>query len=309
MKMIADTINLSDYVKPPTFKAKVRRASDFCQDVQNELDPVAQERDRAPSMLSRKARDLQFRSGEITCWSGYNGHRKSTFTSQAALDLCVQRQKCLIVSLEMSPARTMARMTRQATGKAVPGGAMVKQFHDWTDDRLWLFDHVGRLSTETTMGLCRYFAHELQGQHVFIDSMMKVCESEEHLDEQKQFVTSICELADETGLHIHLVTHCRKPNSGDETKAPTKYDIKGTGAISDQAHNVVMVWSNKVKKNKLEINALDMSCMNEPDAVISCEKQRNGAWEGRLQYWFDEGSMRFCDDRLSPVHPYQLVSA
>ena len=66
--------------------------------------------------------------------------------------------------------------------------------------------------------MCRYFAEELGGSHVVIDSMMMVCASEEHLDEQKQFVTDLVRLSQETGLHVHLVTHCRKPQGGDESR-------------------------------------------------------------------------------------------
>jgi len=208
--------------------------------------------------------------------------------------------------LEMAPAATMARMVRQATGGAAPDITSIDAFHRWTDDRLWLFDHVGRLDVTTMLALCRYFAQEMRGQHVFIDSMLMICDSEERLDEQKQFVTNLCRLAQETDLHVHLITHCRKPQTGSEDKPPTKYDIRGAGAISDQAHNVMMCWANKAKKAKLDANPLDLLTRDEPDALISCEKQRNGAWEGRLRFWFDEASLRFCDDRISPVQPYAL---
>ena len=307
MQLIPDTIDLRAYTKAPDFEARVRKASDFIAEIQAELAPKGENHARHPTMLSPKAQGrIEFRPGEITCWSGYNGHRKSMFTSQVALDLCMQKQRVLIVSLEMSPTRTMARMTRQATGTGYPHPDETERFARWTDDQLWLFDYVGRLDTKTAIGLCRYFAQKLGGQHVFIDSMMKVCESEESLDEQKQFVTSICELADETGLHLHLVTHCRKPQSGDEGRPPSKYDIKGSGSISDQAHNIMMVWQNKAKKAKLEVNSFDESVLDEPDAIISCEKQRNGEWEGKLKFWFHNPSMRFCDDRGTKVEAYRL---
>ena len=44
--------------------------------------------------------------------------------------------------------------------------------------------------------------------------------------------------------------------------------------------------------------------MNDPDGLLICDKQRNGAWEGRLRLWFDEGSMRFRDDNNSEIAPY-----
>lgn len=307
MQLIADNIDLSDYVKPPEFQAKVRKASDFLADVVAELEPHKPGKTKSPGILSSKAQGrIEFRPGEITCWAGYNGHRKSMYTSQVALDLCVQHQRVLIVSLEMSPSRTMARMTRQALATAAPPMAAIEQFSKWTDDRLWIFDYVGPIDGETVQGLCRYFAQELGGQHVFIDSMMMVCASEEHLDEQKQFVTNLCRLAQETGLHLHLVAHCRKPAQGGEDRPPTKYDIKGTGSISDQAHNVMMVWQNKAKKAKLEADPYDTGIGEEPDAIVSCEKQRNGDWEGRLKFWFYSPALRFCDERSTAVEAYVL---
>lgn len=307
MQVIPDTIDLTRYRQQPEFQARVRKASDFADEVKAELQPHGGHRQRSPSMLSAKAQGrIEFRTGEVTCWSGYNGHRKSMFTSQVALDLCVQQQRVLVVSLEMPPPRTMARMTRQAMGTSQPSAHNVERFHAWTDNRLWIFDHVGVIDGETISGLCRYFADELQGQHVFIDSMMMVCASEEHLDEQKAFITGLCRLAQETGLHLHLITHCRKPASGDEAKPPTKYDIKGTGSISDQAHNVMMVWANKSKKAKIEADPLDLSLLDDPDAIVSCEKQRNGDWEGKLKFWFHSPSLRFCDDRTSAVEEYAL---
>lgn len=307
MQVIPDTIDLSEYTKVPEFAARVRKASDFIAEVKAELEPNKPTGKRYPSMLSGKAQGrIEFRPGEVTCWAGYNGHRKSMYTSQVALDLCVQHQRVLIVSLEMAPSRTMARMTRQAMGTGYPSAYNIERFHRWTDDRLWIFDHVGTVDGITVSGLCRYFAQELQGQHVFIDSMMMVCASEEHLDEQKQFVTGLCRLAQETGLHLHLIAHCRKPNQGGEDRAPTKYDIKGTGAISDQAHNVMMVWQNKDKKAKVEADPFDQVALSQPDAVVSCEKQRNGDWEGKMQFWFHGPSLRFCDKRTDAVEEYVL---
>lgn len=306
MEFIDDSINLDDY--RPQFKlhARVRAASEFFEDVEKRFRTKGGEGPTYPSMLMRKVRSgVQFRPAEVTLWGGYNGHRKSMFTSQVALDLCVQRERVLMISLEMMPAETIGRMTQQAAGVSHPSGQFLKRFHDWSDGRLWIFDHVGRIDTETCNALCRYFAQALGGTQVFIDSMMMVCESEEHLDQQKQFATDMCRLAQETGLHVHVIAHCRKPPSG-EDKPPTKYDIKGSGSLSDQAHNVVTVWSNKAKKAKLDECPHDMEAQAQADMLVTWEKQRNGAWEGRLKFWFHEPSLRFCEDRVSECEPYVL---
>lgn len=307
MQMIPDDTDLSQYMDGPDFRAKVRRASDFRDKVKEALKPE-ERRVRAPEILLEKAHDtIEFRPGEVTAWVGYNGHRKSMFTSQVSLDLGVQKERVLIVSLEMDPHATMTRMTRQASGVAHPSDAMVDQFHDWTDGRLWIFDHIGVISVDHAFALCRYFREEHQGTHVFLDSMMMICTSEERLDEQKKFSTGIVRLAQETGLHAHVITHCRKPGNGGEANVPTRYEIRGSSAISDQAHNVMAVWMNKAKYAKLEENPNDFEAHAEPCAVVKCDKQRNGKWEGAMALWHHGPSLRFCDDRTSPVRPYTML--
>lgn len=307
MDLIPDDIDLSAYMEAPDFHAKVRSAADFRDAAKQSLRPAA-EVQQFPEMLIPSAHDtIQFRPGEVTAWVGYNGHRKSMYTSQVMLDMAVQHQKVLIVSLEMNPADTMARMTRQAVGTAFPSAALIDRFHDWTADRIWLFDHIGTISVDHSMALCRYFSDQHKGNHVVLDSMMMICTSEERLDEQKRFATGVVRLAQETGLHIHVITHCRKPMNGDG-KVPTRYDIRGSGAISDQAHNVIAVWMNKAKYEALEQNPGDMDALSEPCAVVKCDKQRGGKWEGKLKLWHHASSLRFCSDRTSEVLPYDFLT-
>jgi len=306
MNFIHDDVDLSSYMEGPDFRAKVRGASEFRDAVKSRMRPKF-DAVRAPSMLLEKGRGIEFRPREVTAWMGYNGHRKSMFTSQMVLDMAVQRQKTLIVSLEMDPAETLLRMVRQASGEKSPSDQTIDAFHDWTDGRIWLFDHVGNLAVDHAFALCRYFA-EMGGTQVVLDSMMMICQSEEKLDEQKLFSTGVVRLAQETGLHIHVITHCRKPQSGGEDKVPTRYDIRGSSAISDQAHNVMVVWMNKAKYAKLEAYPHDPAPHEEPCAVIKCDKQRNGKWEGKIKLWMDESSLRFCGDRMSRVMPYEFLS-
>ena len=301
-----DDIDFAAYMRETNPKVKVRAASAFEDDLQKLFAPK-RNRARQPHMFSTKlAAHIEFRPGELTCWAGFSGHRKSMFTGQVALDLCVQRQRVLMASFEMLPVRTLERMARQAYGLPELASATVSAFSRWTDGRLWMFDHMGRIAGAECGAVARYFAEELDGAHVFIDSMMMVCSSEEHLDEQKQLMTDLVRLAQETGLHVHLVAHAKKPGSEGESKPPTKYDVRGSAAITDQAHNVITVWANKAKQAALQKFAGDEEALAKPDALVTIEKQRNGEFEGRFQLWFDEGSMRFVNDRTSPIEPYVM---
>lgn len=309
---IKDSMDFAAYEEATEASQKVRPASAFVDALDAEFGP----RDsgpRHPAMTSTKAaRFIEFRPAEVTGWAGFNGHRKSMFTSQLMLDLCRQGQRTLSASFEMQPGKQLARMARQASAVAHPSTDWRHAFSRWTDKRLWLFDHLGRTTPQAVIGLCRYFALELKGRHVFVDSLMMVCPSEDTLDQQAQFVGDLCSVARDTGLHIHLVMHARKPQGGDESKPPTKYDIRGAAAISDKLDNVITVWMNKARREAMEAGPTHRAYAEQeskPDAAITIEKQRNAEWEGRLQMWFDAASLRFCDDRISPVEPYELRQA
>lgn len=290
------------------FKPFIRKHSDFRDQIEAALDPQMQERHPTVFSVQQLQGKLQFRPAEVSAWAGYNGHRKSMFLGQVCADLLVQKKPVLICSMEMHPSDTLARMARQMSASAKPTKAWLDRWAAWTD-RLWLLDYQGRIDPDTMVAACRWFASQVVSPHIVIDSMMMVCSSEEHLDQQKQFMTDLVRFAQESGAHVHLVAHCRKPARDGEDQPPSKYELRGSAAISDQAHNVITVWANKLKQKTLEKRKLDdeeRKVLDERDAVITVEKQRNGRWEGMATCFFDEQTLRFCDDRVSRVEPYTL---
>ena len=307
-RWITDETDFAAYEAETQFKAQVRKPSAFEDELAAEFAPKDRNARKARMTSTKLGNLLDFREAEVTVWAGYNGHRKSMFTGQVALDLIEQREPVLMVSLEMLPRKTLYRMCRQATANDQPTAERRGEFLRWTDGRLWLFDHVGRLNPKRCLSLCRYFAEELKGRHVFIDSMMKVCESEESLDEQKQLVGDLCNVGQETGLHLHLIAHCKKPGADGESRPPTKYDIRGSSAISDQSANIVTVWMNKAKRGELEkpLERQDREITAKPMHIVTVEKQRNDGFEGRLSMEFDSRSLRFIDGESCDVRAYKM---
>ena len=96
-------------------------------------------------------------------------------------------------------------------------------------------------------------------------------------------------IARDHNIHIHLVHHIKKPPTEDHK--PTKYDYKGSGAITDQVDNVISVWRDK-NKEKLRDAGKAFNEM-DPDCLLICDKQRNGDWEGRIGLWFHRDSQQF----------------
>ena len=297
-----DSIDFAAYQWDTECKAKVRPASAFADDLEAEFSA---KRMHSPTMFSTKLKHfMEFRPAEVTAWAGYSGHRKSMFTGQLGLELGIQGVKTLVASFEMTVGKTLARMSRQFAGLSDPDVQMRREFLSRTDRRVWLFDHVGRIDPQKMLAVARYFAEELGGQQVFIDSFMMVCGSEERMDEQKQFATDMVRLAQDTGLHVHIIAHCRKPASGDESNPPGKHDLRGTAAITDQCANVITVWANKAKEERLKAFDGDREAQLQPDAAITVCKQRNAEFEGRIKLFFDKPSLRFTDERAAGLAPW-----
>jgi twinkle protein len=231
---------------------------------------------------------IRLRAGEVSLWPGINGHGKSLLTSQVALDLVAQDQRVVIASLEMWPVKTLYRMARQAIGNNSPTDSVLCEFVNWLAKRFWIYDQHGRADPRTILAVMRFAAIEMKVQHFFLDSLMMVVKGEEDYDGQKDFVTECCAVARDTGLHIHLIHHVRKLR--DEADIPGKFDAKGSGSITDQVDNVFTTWRNKRKEAERQLGIVDES---KPVALLVCDKQRHGEWEGRVALWFDPTSLSY----------------
>jgi twinkle protein len=240
------------------------------------------------------------RASEVSVWAGINGHGKSLLLGQCVLSLVQQGQKCLIASFEMRPEITLARMARQSTGMRVPTSLSLDIFEKWKKDHLYLLDHHGMIDAQQMLAVCRYASAELGVQHIVIDSLMKCVKGEDDFNGQKDFVNALCSIAQDTGMHIHLVHHMRK--GSDEKHLPGKFDLKGSGSISDQVDNVFIVWRNKGKAvERQETGATDETVA---DAFLICEKQRNGEWEGRIPLWFEGDSQQYVGEMHGRIQLY-----
>jgi twinkle protein len=208
------------------------------------------------------------------------------------LSLTRQDQRICIASLEMKPIQTLARMARQALGEAEPGPRQVRGFAATLDGALWLYDQQGTVAADRMLALCRYCREELDVGHVVIDSLMKCGLGVDDYNGQKHFVDALSTYAKDSGLHIHLVAHSRKREN--EREVMNKFDIKGAGDITDMADNVFNVWRNKGKEQALEKDPdLIEEKRGEPDALLLCDKQRNGDWEGRVALWFNRPALQY----------------
>lgn len=302
MRLIDDSVDLTPYLREPEEGHKVRAASEWAKDV---IDVFYRPR-TAPKVglgFQKTWADFEIRPAEVTLWAGINGHGKSQFVGHVTLNQCQQGQRVCVASLEMAPKRSMARMSRQAWGGNEPSMDFIRNFHAWTDGRLWLYDHVGNSNPETMVAIIRYAADKFGIQQFVVDNLTKVVDGEDNYNAQKDFVNRLCTVAHDTGVHIHLVAHVRKSKS--EKEQPGKFDVKGAGSITDLVDNVFIVWRNKAKEEAVRTGDMKFD-LNEPDTVLQLEKQRNGETEGHYGFWFDPASLQYLEARGDLPQRYKV---
>lgn len=303
-----DDIDFALYEHVTDHQQKVKSASLYVQAL---LDRIASPtHEKRVFMPWNKTRDLiQFRPGEVTVWGGPNGSGKSLVTGQVALSLAAQDEKVCIASFEMKPMKTMERMGRQWTAMSLGDEFLLskpearrilideyEQFRDWSNNKIWLYDQQGTVKWKQVCAVARYCAKELGITQVFVDNLGKCVSGEDDFNGQKAFVDELCSIARDVNIHIHLVHHIKKPST--ENAKPTKYDFKGTGAITDQPDNVIAVWRNKDKERKLQEGKV--VAQTEPDTLLIVDKQRNGeGWEGNIGLWYHVSSQQFLPDPSS----------
>lgn len=273
---------------------ELRSAADFMARVKSMFYPAHGEHVYPLLELDQRFEWFEFRPGELTVWTGFNGHGKSLLLSQVQLGLMSQDQRFVIFSGEMTPEYLLKRMTKQATGLDRPTMAYIDAVGEWLRDRCFIFNQSGSATVKRLLEVFGYAQKRYGVTHVVIDSLMMTDVPEDgpgSMTAQKEAIRSLCDFAKRTGVHVHLVAHPRK--SKDESAGPGKMDVAGSGKITDGADNVFTVW--RAQKDEAEVADED-----KPDAKLELKKQRNGDTQNYSQWlWFNKGAMQFRAQKRS----------
>lgn len=277
---------------------ELKSAREFVHQVIDEFYPAPGVHIGYDTPWEKSNSKILFRPDELSVWTGINGHGKSQFLGQVILHLMKQGARVCIASLELKPKRLLMRLTRQAGALAEPSIEYIHAIHEWFEDKLWLFDLVGTAKSKRLLDVFLY-ARQRYGIDVFvIDSFMKLDILEEDYKAQKILMEQLCDFKNQYNCQVHIVIHPRK--SDDESKAPGKLDIKGTGAISDLADNCFSIWRNKEKEKLIQkqltgskLNNAELRIIEASDCKWFCNKQRNGDWEGAIGFWFHAASLQY----------------
>jgi twinkle protein len=251
------------------------------------------------TMFTEKiGRNLMFRPGEVTVWSGTNGSGKSLLMGQLCLWGIQYGYKWCIASMEMQPKRTLHRMVIQATGNRTPEEALIRKAMRFMASGLWLFTEQGTAKADKVLEVMRYAVRRYDVNQCVIDSLAKCGFDEDDYNGQKRFIDRITEDAKELNVHYHVICHPRKPGSDDHEQ--NKFDVRGGAALTDMVDNVLIMWRNKKKEREVNEKELigiepDMALRQKPDAVLLCEKQRNFTWERATPIFFNAETQQYSD--------------
>lgn len=254
---------------------------------------------------------VRLREGEVSVWAGINGHMKSMLLGQVAIHTAREHQVG-VASFEMPVSRTLERMTRQAAGTPQPAIRWANDFITWADSRMWFYNRLDSVPAARVLGCVLHMGEALGCKLVVVDSLM-MCGVSDDMERERKFMAQLTALAKSLKIHVALVHHVRKPQKGDDSYIPSRFDVKGNGAIVDLASTLFLCWNDKKKhefKNRIELGqTLDPEDQdyydNAPDQLLIVAKQRHAAFEGNIALW-QHPSMQFTGNSSRRAIPLDI---
>lgn len=260
---------------------------------------------------------LELRPSETTLITGKRGQGKTEAINQITNHAMLHGERVLIASFEMKAKRLLYRDVRQMTGQREPSNEYIRQVMRWYYDRLWIFDHVGSANADRIFEVFEYARRRYGITFFVIDSLMKCGikgkDSNAVYAAQDAFADRFVNFNNTHNTHGILVAHSNK--EGGEDVMPTNDGVKGSGGLTDQVHNVIGIWRNKLKEVAIQKQMLDhqlsgdeSKALNKADVVWVVDKQREGdGWVGHIELGFDPDSKQFVDaqDCVRPLLPFR----
>lgn len=270
----------------------IRPVSDFWDKAKTRYFKRTMETDGTPMQWPKIK--FKIRPQELTIWSGYAGHGKSAFLSLLALQMATHGERTVIGSFEMPADQTVARLMKQALGKSTASNAEIDACMEWMAQHIYIYDYVGRVTSQKVMLEQFKIASESEGiNHFQIDSLLKCGMAEDDYNGQKRLVEDLHNFAMASHSHVHLVAHSRKGD--DETKHPGKMDVAHSGSIGQLCNNGITIWRNKKKEEELAEGIFRK--LNEHDAVFWCWKSRECGpdEEGKYGLFYNHSAIQYLE--------------
>lgn len=216
-------------------------AYSFRSEVEMEMDIPYEGNDGKPMGFQAIDGFLRgIRPGELTVHNGANGSGKSTLALQVLGRLLyLEATACLIASMEILPAQSLAVMVRQALReKAFNKEKRSALFEEWKG-RLFILNHYGAIEPSMLLECMTYAAKRYGVKLFLIDSLMRIKLLHSDTNRaQSEIVGSLKDFAMVNRAHAWLVVHPRKGETDSQDKG--KVDVRGASEITDLADNVLL---------------------------------------------------------------------
>lgn len=254
---------------------------------------------------------VRLRYEDVSVWAGINGHKKSTLISQvmlhAANDVPVG-----IMSFELTRQKVAALMCRQAACCMNVAEDYQHRFANWAIDKLWFYRCLGGADPLQVLGAARAMAN--RGCKLIVIDNLQFCRVTDDSERERKFMNELVSLASALKIHIALIHHVRKPHQSGDDYIPTKFDVKGSGSITDQAAQVFIVWHNKRRAEALRkqeygipLSDYDQKALEGTDQKLIVAKQRHAEFEGAIGLY--NGGGRTFKKREKEADMYLDLSA
>lgn len=246
---------------------------------------------------------LGFVMGSLNIITGYNGNGKSTFLNQMCIaESLSQGYKVFAYSPELTNSNLKSWLyptiannehfinkTYEGIQYKTLGKVGIKYIDNWIKDKLFIYTDDS-ITTDEKQLLLDMNKMAKQGVKVFIiDNLMKIEIKDSYKNEymaQKIFVNKLKNFARKYGAIVHLVAHPRKPQQG--TAKVTKFDVAGTGDITNLADYAISIKKNTEKEKKKDPTL--------KDAYVEILKDRMRGFEFGIDLEFDKDRRRYSSD-------------
>jgi len=232
-----------------------------------------------------------WREEELTVWTGRTGAGKSTILNQHTIDIIGRDVKVCVASLEIAAPRYLRWAVIQATGRPDLMAAEIREAMKRFAGKLYVVNTHESIAPDALFEIFEYASRRYDVKHFIVDSLMRiVLPGKDDLREEKEFVSRLLSFAKKYKVHVHLVAHPRKASKDKEV--PGVVDIKGSGHITDLAHNVLVHW----RPTEEDIERAKAKHKSIPGGIIYVKKNRELGNIGRVRLTFDERSKTYADD-------------
>lgn len=251
-----------------------------------------------------------FRGTELTILTGKRSEGKSTIAGQLALNARNAGHKVFFYSGELSADAFQDWLFVQAAGSdylnryidefgetryEIEREYAEPHIRNWLKGHIALYDNriVDSSESNTIIDRARVVKDYYGSELFFVDNLktarFKKDSERDHFRKQANFAADMLAFANEHNVHVVLVAHPKKEDTGDAND-----NVSGLSDITDIAHNVITIKRLDDEK-RLEAGY---------DAVLDVSKSRKHGRVGKFKLDFDIKSKRFIMQNSTNIERY-----